>query len=176
MTNNTDVPVFGAGVDHSATLQFEVEYLDVTTREVEREKFTSWEDPGSGPVVTYLRGARADDQAAVQLAGALIFRALVDDDGLSSDYVLPTKPDENWEQTLTEWAAEGGQGEPPEWEPLLDHRYDNRWDDREQWSSARRFAYLASSSRYKVPAKVITELADWIAHRAVARPTKTPSR
>jgi len=145
------MPTFGHSENPFATEEFDLEFADLKAHQVVSEHYRSYTDPGSGPVMDFIRSG-GSDSAALQMAGRLVFQALVDDDGLSVDADKPVR---------------GEDEDDGSWDNRLDE-----WNNRERWSSKRRFSTVVYGQNYKLAGSAVIELAEWIAKKAVGRPTK----
>jgi hypothetical protein len=143
MTTYTDdgVIVFGAGAAEllDDTFQFTIEAVNAQTREVVRFPFTAYRDPGPEAAIDYARRGGGDEAGALA-AARLIACALLDSDGLEDSY-RPTR------------------GEEP----------DPRLEDRDQWSSERRFNWLVASSEWRLKSEIIGQIAEHLFKQAGAR-------
>lgn len=152
-------PVFGHLDSWGGTHDFELEMFDDELGEVVVETFTAYEQPGGGAVLAFMRASsnrREDPTAASGAAAALIYRALVDNDGLPSTY----EPPRNATGTI-----------------LTDHPdYDERFDNPDDHSSRRRFAAIIESETIRVAPDVVDTLGKWLAEGSVGRPTDSPSQ
>lgn len=151
------VPLFGHREDWGATREFDLEVFVPSDNETYVQRFTCMVDPGAGPVLAYMRASRSAREDPGQLAaagGQIIYRALIDHDGLSVAYEPPRSAD----------------GKVLEDDPA----YDPRFADRDAWSSRRLFSEIVEDEDLQVDGEVIAELGAWIAKTAPGRPTGTP--
>ena len=159
-----DVKTYGAGVDHDATWQFQVEVHHRPTRTTWLEQFTAWVDPGPQPVLTFLRAsASGQDGAELAAAASLIVRALDDTDGTP------------WAQVLANVRLGRPTGDGDDSAPA---DAPDPWDEPApppSWSSSARFNAIVDSLDHHVAQSVILELATDISRAAfggVTRPTR----
>lgn len=141
---STGAPIFGADVNLDTEV-FAVPAIHRHTRVKEQFEFAALRDPGSGVILPLMK-ARDSDEANGRKIANLISRALADDDGLSENYKPPQATADN---------------PNPEVDPRL--------EDREQWSSARRFYWLMDAEEYVTSTGLLGELADWLIHNAMTR-------
>lgn len=104
-TTYTDdgVPLFGAGVDLGATVEFAVEALNVSTGEREQYRFRAWRDPGPEFVLGFLRSG-GSEEAAMSAAAYLVREALIDHDGISLAATAEALGAE-WDDALEAWSS-----------------------------------------------------------------------
>lgn len=128
-----------------------------------------------GGALFQLMNARTQAQQGNAVA-VLMSTQLRDDDGIPSDWQMPT------EALIREDATDDD--EDP-WERTEDGRplYE-RWDGEavtadlltfnevEDGSSRRRFGFLMESTRHRVRFEALAELAEWLVKEAVSRPTR----
>lgn len=154
-----DVPVFGHVDSWGGTYPLDLEMFDDRVGEIVVDRLTAFEQPGSGAVLAFMRAnmaRREDPGAASSAAAALIYRALVDSDGLSAAYEPPRDA--------------GGR-------LLTDHEdYDSRVEDEDEWSSRRRFSSYVESESIRLAPDLLEELGKYISERGAGRPTGSPSR
>lgn len=161
-------PTFGAGEDLTARGPFKV--VALYTREKpdggwERSHhvwdFEGYTDPGSGPIFRF-SASGAGEAAQVQAASALIIATLVPDDAPAPAVAVIT---------------EGG--EPVEDAPAADVLADSP-EDLARLSSYDRFRRLMNSPHWRVPSKVLIEMAEFITKNSglvsPERPTQSPAR
>ena len=157
MTYTTDgdgVPIFGAGVDHKATMPFAIEIYDAKEDRTWNEYFKARRDMGGGPLMSYIRASRGDRQTQLVASFGLLTELAVDTDGLSADYKTP-EPDED--------------GNVEEADPRADIEH------IDEWSSKRRLYYYAGSSAHHIGFDAVIELAKWAVREGInlkGRPTQ----
>jgi hypothetical protein len=157
---------FGGGKDHRKTVEFDVQAYDETADEDITLTFSAYVDPGSGPVLAFMRARTAQENSSA--AVALIYRALVDNDGLSVDYQPPT--DDEVADALEEADTDATEDD------VREELTDPRFHDKTKWSSRRRFADMVDDEHLRVDADLIGDLAKWLTEQATGRPTGAQSR
>lgn len=163
-----ETPTFGAGEDLTERSPFKV--VALYTREKPNgswEKshhvweFEGYKDPGSGPIFRF-SASGAGEAAQVTAASALIIATLVPDDAPA-----PAVVTENGEGLQVQDAA------------AVDVLADSP-EDLARMSSFDRFRRLMNSPHWRVPSKVLIEMADYITQNsglvAPDRPTRSPAR
>jgi hypothetical protein len=143
-TTYTDdgVIVFGAGAAEllDDTFDFAIEAVHASTREVARFRFTAYRDPGPKAALDYARRGATPEAGAIA-AAQMIATALLDSDGLPDAY-------------------EPAPGEDP----------DERLEDRDRWSSERRFNWLVEPAcEWRMRGEILGELAEHLFKQAATR-------
>lgn len=162
-------PTFGAGPIEIRPFRVVV-HSEGDDPEGHIEEFNANKEVDAGLVVQVIRAG--DEQSQIVAAARLILNVAIDTDGLASTYVPPRvqNDDPRLDPADAEYDASLSAGDIDE----ASEEYDERLDDREQWSSARRFTFLLDDPSQYIKQSALMEISQWLISEGGARPTGRP--
>lgn len=144
------------------------------------EEFDALFELDGGAILTMLNAPDAMRQA--QAVASLLATSLYDLDGVPVEWSTPDPeredPDDEDSVVLRADPAEGEEeGEElfVRWDGDLVTADELEFDELEDGSSRRRFAYLMRSARYRIRVEALNEIAEWLTAEYAERPTKRPT-
>jgi hypothetical protein len=144
------------------------------------EEFDALFELDGGAILTMLNAPDAMRQA--QAVASLLATSLYDLDGVPVEWAQPgpAREDEDDDESpaLRAPAADGEEeGEElfVRWDGELVEFDDLQFDELEEGSSRRRFAYLMRSARYRIRVEALNEIAEWLTAEYAERPTRRPT-
>lgn len=181
-------PVFGRRAESpnagkTRTFGIEVQYRDRGKMVTEDVMLTAFVDLDAGGTLRLMQAR--DEMEQVNATAFVLSTALIDDDGVPAGWVRPAEDEPALEDDEDE-NSEPVRGEPTEEEPdgaLLYERWDGElvpweetaFDEFTEGSSRRRFAYIMTTSKYRVIGSALVDTAKWLVEQAGGRPTKRPT-
>lgn len=182
----TSAPVFGRrteepGKGETRSFGIEVEYRKRGKVVREDMMLTAHLKLDAGAVLRFMQ-AGGDEVAQAQATAFVLATSLIDYDGVPSDWTRPPE-DEPALVDEDDEDSEPERGDPTPEDPdgpLLYERWDGElveydeltFDEFTDGSSRRRFAYVTSSTRYRMELEGLNETARWLIAQAGGRPTK----
>lgn len=186
------VPVFGKRTEQIGSRKLRRFGLEVETIRPARrgepaveerwvEEFDALFELDGGAILTMLNAPDAMRQA--QAVASLLATSLYDLDGVPVEWATPDDPeredpdDEESPILRAEPAVEGEEGEELflRWDGETVTADELEFDELEDGSSRRRFAYLMRSARYRIRVEALNEIAEWLTAEYAERPTKRPT-
>lgn len=144
------------------------------------EEFDALFELDGGAILTMLNAPDAMRQA--QAVASLLATSLYDLDGVPVEWTMPEparEDEDDDESAVLRTEPEDGDDEGEElyvrWDGELVPAGDLEFDELEDGSSRRRFAYLMRSARYRIRVEALNEIAEWLTAEYAERPTKRPT-
>jgi hypothetical protein len=181
------VPVFGKVDDRVAvpTKQFglEVRYRHRGKKVTEQVPFTVYTKLDAGGILRLMQAQTEMEQA--NATAFVLATSLLDDDGVPTDW-SPPGIDEPALEDEGDLDSRALRGEPTEVDPegpLLYERWDGElvpyddlgYDEFRDGSSRRRFAFIMSSTYYRVELDALIDTSKWLIEQSGGRPTGRPA-